>query len=115
MEKTYDDIIEMLKTHINPKLSPIIQTFKFNTRDYLAGESLANYVAEHRVLGEYCMLFWDNHIIEDMIRDRLVCGINDHGIQRRLLQEGNLTDLPEWVQHSTSYGNCILLLMEPTL
>ena len=26
-----------------------------------------------------------------MIRDRLVCGINDQGIQRRLLQESNLT------------------------
>ena len=26
-----------------------------------------------------------------MIRDRPVCGINDHGIQRHLFQESNLT------------------------
>ena len=85
MEKTYDEIVE---THLNPKPSPIIQRFKFNTRDRRAGESLANYVAELRALGEYCDF---GSTIEDMIRDRLVCGINDHGIQRRLLQESNLT------------------------
>ena len=88
MEKTYDEIVEMLKIHFNPKPSPIIQRFKFNTRDRRAGESLANYVAELRALGEYCDF---GSTIEDMIRDRLVCGINDHGIQRRLLQESNLT------------------------
>ena len=80
MEKTYDEIVETLKTHFNPKPSPIIQRFKFNMRDCCAGESLANYVAELRALGEYCDF---GTTIEDMIRDRLVCGINDHGIQRR--------------------------------
>ena len=49
---------------------------------------MANYVAELRVLGEYCDF---GTTIENMIRDRLVCGINDHEIQRRLLQESNLT------------------------
>ena len=75
MEKTYDEIVETLKTHFYPK--PIIQRFKFNTRDRHAGESLANYVAELRALREYCNF---GTTIEDMIRDRLVCGINDHGI-----------------------------------
>ena len=87
MEKTYDEIVEMLKTHFNLKMSPIIQKF-FNTRDHRAGESLANYVAELRALGQYCYF---RTTIEDMIRDRLVCSINNHGIQRRLLQESNLT------------------------
>ena len=71
------------------KLSPIIQRFKFNTRDRRAGESLPNYVAELRALGEYCDF---GTTIEDMIRDRLVCDINNHEIQRCLLQDSNLTD-----------------------
>ena len=74
IEKTYDEIVEMLKTHFNPKPSPIIQRFRFNTRDRHAGESLAIYVAELRVLVEYCEF---GTTIEDMIRDRLVYGIND--------------------------------------
>ena len=80
--KTYDEIVETLKTHFNPKPSPIIQRFKFNTRDHHAGGSLANYVAELRALGECCDL---GTTIEDMIRNRLVCGINDHEIQHCLL------------------------------
>ena len=88
MEKTYDEIVETLKTHFNTKPSPIIQRFKFNIRDRRARESLANYVAELRALGEYCDF---GTTIKDTIRDRLVCGINDHGIQRHLLQESNLT------------------------
>ena len=42
---------------------------KFNTRDRRAGESIANYVAELRALGEYCDF---GTTIKDMIRDRLV-------------------------------------------
>ena len=51
MEKTYNEIVETLKTHLNPKPSPIIQRFKFNTRDRRARVSLANYVVELRALG----------------------------------------------------------------
>ena len=43
MEKTYDDIVKTVKTHFNPKSSPIIQRFKFNTRDRHARELLANH------------------------------------------------------------------------
>ena len=83
MEKTYDEIVETKKTHFNNKPLPIIQRFKINTRDCRAE---AKYVATLRALGEYCDF---GTIISDMIR--LVCGINDHGIQRHLLQESNLT------------------------
>ena len=59
----------MLKTHFNPKPSSIVQKFRFNTRDHHAGESLATYVAELRVLVEYCKF---GTTIKDMIRDRLL-------------------------------------------
>ena len=45
-------------------------------------------MAELHSLSEYCN-FGDT--LEVMIRDRLVCGINDDGIQRRLLAEQDLT------------------------
>ena len=83
MEKTYNEIVETQKTHFNNKRLPVIQRFKINTRDCHAE---AKYVAKLRALWEYCDF---GTIIEDMIR--LVCGINDHGIQRHLLQESNLT------------------------
>lgn len=49
---------------------------------------MATFVSELRCLTEFCN-FGD--ILEDMIRDRLVCGINEDAIQKRLLAEPKLT------------------------
>lgn len=46
------------------------------------------FVAELRRLTEYCDF---GASLDDMLRDRLVCGINDERIQRRLLGEPTLT------------------------
>lgn len=51
-------------------------------------ESVANYVAELRSLADYCNF---GESLEAMLRDRLMCGINDAGIQTRLLAEAKLT------------------------
>ena len=51
-EKTYTELKEFLKKHFNPKPSSIVQHFKFNTRIRKSSESVANYVAELRAIGE---------------------------------------------------------------
>ena len=73
--KSYEDLVDL-------------QRFKFNTRTRKDTESVATYVAELKRLGEYCE-FGDK--LNEMVRDRLVCGVNDIRIQNRLLQESKLT------------------------
>ena len=46
------------------------------------------YVAELRRIAEYCDY---GAVLSDMLRDRLVCGVRDKSIQRRLLQTPDLT------------------------
>lgn len=46
------------------------------------------FVAELRKLSKYCNL---GDTLDDMLRDRLVCGINNQHLQRRLLAEADLT------------------------
>ena len=75
----------MLKNHYAPELSPIIQRFKFNSRQLLPGESIPAYIAALRALGEHCK--FGATLNDMMIRDRLVCGVND---ERYLLQESDL-------------------------
>ena len=53
-----------------------------------AGESIATYVAELRSLSEYCNF---GATLNDMLRDRLVCGVNDSAIQKTLLAQVALT------------------------
>ena len=50
------------------------------------GESVADYLAALRRLAEYCNY---GGTLEKMLRDRLVWGINDAGIRRKLLQEND--------------------------
>lgn len=52
------------------------------------GETVASYMAALRQIPEYCD-YKDS--LTDMLRDRLVCGVNHQGIQRRLLAEKDLT------------------------
>ena len=52
------------------------------------GESINTYVAALRSIAEHCEY---GAVLNDMLRDRLVCGIHDQGIQRRLLQQTDLT------------------------
>ena len=87
-EKTYDEIVAVLTNHFNPTPSEVMQRFRFNSRIRKPGETVSTYVAELRRLAENCQ-FGDT--LEKMIRDRLVCGINDEGIQKKLLAEQNLT------------------------
>ncbi|GFO29285.1 polyprotein [Plakobranchus ocellatus] len=84
----YREIIEVVKAHPNPRPSTIVQRFKFNSCVRQPGESIRSYVAELKRLTEFCD--YENNL-EEMLRDRLVCGINDKKIQQRLLAESKLT------------------------
>ena len=89
-EQDYRELVQKLSEHYSPKPSEIVERTKFHSRFRKPGESVASFVAQLRSLSEHCN-FGDN--LEVMIRDRLVCGINDDTIQKRLLSESKLTYL----------------------
>ena len=76
------------QAHFSPKPSVIVKRFEFNTRRQGEAESIAKYVAELRKLAQHCDY---GSVLSDMLRDRLVCGVADKSIQRRLLQTTDLT------------------------
>lgn len=87
-ETTYKKIVEELGKHFSPRPSEIVERFKFHSRNRKEGEGVATYVAGLRKLTEHCNF---GETLPEMLRDRLVCGINDEKIQRRLLSEPELT------------------------
>ena len=87
-EKSYEDIVAILTKHYEPVPSEIVDRCKFHSRFRKPGESVATFVAELRSLAEFCNF---GEVLEDMLRDRLVCGIRDEAIQKRLLAESKLT------------------------
>ena len=67
-----------------------MQRFKFHSHSRKPGESVATYIAELKRLSEDCE-FGD--FLQEMLRDRIVCAINDPRIQRRLLAESDLIQI----------------------
>ena len=78
-EKSYADLVDTLSKHFKPAPSEIVERFRFNSRVRKPGESIAAFIVELRALAEFCN-FGDT--LEAMLRDRIVCGINDDSIQR---------------------------------
>ena len=87
-EFTFKELVKLAASHFDPKPSPIVKHFEFNSRCQKKGETIAVFVAELRKIAEHCD-FWP--VLSDMLRDRLVCGTNVKTIQRRQLVEPGLT------------------------
>jgi len=87
---TYDSLVGLLKSHYKKKQSVVVHRFNFNTRARKPSESIADYIAALRELAMNCN-FGSKERLEEMLRDRLVCGVNHQGIQRKLLSEGDIS------------------------
>ena len=77
-ETEFANIVKELEKHYHPKPSEIVERFKFHSRLRKEGENVATFVAELRKLSEHCNF---GESLEGMLRNRLVCGINNDRIQ----------------------------------
>ncbi|UYV83354.1 K02A2.6-like, partial [Cordylochernes scorpioides] len=82
----YSELIKLLTGHFCPKPNVIVQRYHFNKRNQ-GTESVSAYVAELRKLSENCE-FID---LDDRLRNRLVCGLRNEFLVKRLLSEKDLT------------------------
>uniref|UniRef100_A0A1A8BW73 Zgc:165409 n=1 Tax=Nothobranchius kadleci TaxID=1051664 RepID=A0A1A8BW73_NOTKA len=87
-DKTFQELVLLMKNHFDPKPSEIVQRYKFDSRSRKPDETVMEYVAELRRLAQDCNY---GNTLQQMLRDRIVCGIKDDRIQRRLLSEVDLT------------------------
>ncbi|XP_060581109.1 uncharacterized protein K02A2.6-like [Ruditapes philippinarum] len=86
--QSYDDLCELLNKHLNPKPLIIAERFRFHKRNQAAGESVNDYVTTQRKLAEHCDF---QASLNNTLRDRLVCGLKDEHIQRKLLSMEDLS------------------------
>ena len=83
-----DSSLVPLKKHFNPTPSETVQRSKFHSRVRRPEETIAAFVADLRSLAEFCNF---GSSLDDMLRDRIVCGVNNRKIQQTLLSEKTLT------------------------
>ncbi|KAL5510827.1 hypothetical protein EMCRGX_G006433 [Ephydatia muelleri] len=83
-DKTFEEIVKLVRDHLTPQSSCIVRRFYFNSRFQKETETVGQFVAELRRLSEYCEF-------GGSLDDRLVCGLRDVRVQRRLFAEPKLT------------------------
>ena len=86
-DTAYEDLVKTLSAHYCPTPSEIVWRHKFYSRSRKSGETVATFVSELRSIAEYCNF---GATLDVMLPDRLVCGINNSQIQKRLLSEKDL-------------------------
>ena len=86
--KGFDAIVKLIQDQYQPTPSVIVQRFKFKSRTPRSGESIATFVAKLWKLAER---FKFQATLDDMLRDRLVCGVTDGYLQHHLLTKPELT------------------------
>ena len=76
---SFEEIVERVKRHFNPKPLPIVRRFEFNTRCQKEGESVSEFVTALRKITEHCEF---HDVLDDMLHDRIVCGISSKRTQQ---------------------------------
>ena len=77
--------MKILQDHFEPQQSAIASRFRFHSCNRDAGESVTSFLARLRKLK------FQPGQLDEMLRDRLVCGIQHERLQSRLLSEPGLT------------------------
>ena len=87
-EQNYAQLVEVLTHHFDQAPFEILRRHCFNTRNRCRGETVTAHVSELQGLAQFCNF---GESLDTMLRDYLVCGINDEAVQRCLLMKATFT------------------------
>ncbi|XP_055680279.1 uncharacterized protein K02A2.6-like [Lutzomyia longipalpis] len=87
LDKTYEALVAVINEHYGPEKNVIMERYNFMKRVQKPGESVSEFIAEISKLSQHCQF----QELENMLRDRIVCGILNEGLRKKLLSEKKLT------------------------
>ncbi|XP_063362861.1 uncharacterized protein LOC134651690 [Cydia amplana] len=82
------DLLDKFESFFSPKKNITIERHRFFTRCQKQSESIEQYAFELKKLASACEF---KELMDDLIRDRLICGIQENALRERLLREPDLT------------------------
>lgn len=82
-----ETILNKFNNYFIPKTNKSVERHRFNSRLQLPGETFDTFVSELRRIMQNCDF---GAMRDDLLTDRIVCGIRDPKIKDRLLREQNL-------------------------
>ena len=82
-KRTTAELITAFKEYCSPKKNITWERHKFNTRNQGKNESIDQYVNELRILASTCEF---ETLKDGLMRDRIICGIQNHTMKECLFQ-----------------------------
>ena len=98
--KTFDQLVETLTNHFQPKSSIISERYSFHCRCQEPGKSLTDFVAGLTRLIVRCG--YNNAFQPILLRDRFVCGLQNESTRKRLFTEDDALTLERALEIATS-------------
>lgn len=86
INQTFATVVNKLKEYYCPKRLVISERYKFNTRKQMEGESVGEFIVALSRLASNCQF---DYFLDQALRDRLVAGLSDAIMVRKLLSETN--------------------------
>ena len=80
-------MVRLLSSHLSPRSISAAERFRFD-RDQKEGESISEYIEQLKKLSLHCDF---KASLNEKRRDRIVCGVRNTQIQKRLLSEKDIT------------------------
>ena len=87
-EKNYEEVKEKFENYFIVKRNIIFERAKFNSRSQRAGESVDSFITDLYGLARYCNF---GALKEELIRDRIVVGLQNRELSEKLQLDTNLT------------------------
>ncbi|KAL7292672.1 hypothetical protein TKK_0013797 [Trichogramma kaykai] len=97
-DKTYEELTELMKTHLEPALSEITERYNFKKCVQKESENVKSFCAKLKSLATHCNFGAE---LSYNLQDQFVCGIRCESTKRRLLGENDL-DLEKAVRIATA-------------
>ena len=85
-KEKFAPVLEKFEKYYIPKTNLTCERYRFLTRNQEIGETVDKYVTDLRKLAQTCEF---GTIRDSLIRDRLVLGLRDHRVTKRLLSAGD--------------------------
>ena len=80
-------ILDLWEAHCVPSTNVIFERYTFHQRIHTPGEPFDSYLTALRQAAATCEY---GNLQDEFIRDKIVCGIQDDSLRKRLLQESKL-------------------------
>lgn len=96
-KKKYAEVVKAFEAYCAPKKNEVYEAFKFNSRNQERGETFDSFLLDLKKLVKNCG-YQDK---DRMIRDRIVMGINDDSLRKKLLEKDDL-DLKKCIEMARS-------------